>query len=71
MRFPNTVEELIAQLDERYPEVVPEPGDSNDEIMFAAGRRSLVNSLKQWRAGAGSPPPEPRKRGQGRPVRGP
>lgn len=70
MRFPHTVEELIVQLDATFPEVMPSPGDANDEIMHAAGQRSVVHYLKQWRASAGTPPPSPRKRAQGRPVGG-
>ena len=50
MRFPNTVDDLIAALDARFPEVVPMPGDDPDEIMHAAGQRSVVAFLKTWRA---------------------
>lgn len=70
MRFPHTTEELILQLEATFPETIPAPGDPHDEIMFTAGQRSVVHYLKQWRASAGTPPPSPRKRGQGRPVGG-
>ena len=70
MRFPNTVDDLIAALDARFPEVVPMPGDDPDEIMHAAGQRSVVAFLKTWRAGANKPAPPPRPRGKGRDVRG-
>ena len=67
MRFPNTVDDLIARLDVTFPEVVPQPGDSPEEIMHAAGARSVVAWLKAWRANASKPPAPPRQRGRGRP----
>lgn len=69
MRFPNTVDDLIAALDRTFPEVVPQPGQSNDEIFHASGQRSVVAYLKQWRSTAANPmPPEARTRGKGRDV---
>ena len=70
MRFPNTVDDLIAALDARFPEVVPMPKDDHEEIMHAAGQRSVVAFLKTWRANANKPTPPPRPRGKGRDVRG-
>lgn len=69
MRFPNTVDDLIAHLDKTYPEVVPVPGQSTDELFHASGQRSVVTYLKQWRSNAHKPPPPPRQRGRGRDVR--
>lgn len=69
MRFPDTNDELIRQLDEKFPEPVPQPGDSPEKIFHAAGQRSVVLFLKSWRAGAGKPPLPERTRGVGRPVR--
>jgi hypothetical protein len=69
LRFPDTIGELIRQLDERFPEPVPQPGDSSDKIFHAAGQRSVILFLKNWRDGAGQAPPPVRPRGQGRPVR--
>lgn len=71
MRFPNTVDDLIAELDRRFPETVPEPGNDHSEIMFAAGRRSVVTFLKRWRENAGKPPAPPKERGRGRPAGAP
>ena len=68
MRFPNTVDDLIAALDATFPEVVPTPGQSTDELFHASGQRSVVAYLKQWRASASKPALAPRKRGQGRHV---
>lgn len=69
MRFPNTVDELITMLDRTFPETVPMPGDSPEEIMHAAGARSVVTWLKAWRANASRAPAPPRPRGRGRDVR--
>jgi hypothetical protein len=66
MRFPNTVDDLIAALDTTFPEVVASPGMSTSELMHASGQRSVVAYLKQWRAGAFKEPAPERKRGQGR-----
>lgn len=69
MRFPNTVDDMIVMLDRTFPETVPQPGDSPEEIMHAAGQRSVVTWLKAARANASKPPPPPRQRGRGRDVR--
>lgn len=72
-RFPNTVDGLIELLDRTFPEAVPSPGQSNDEIFHTAGQRSVVNWLKERRARAlqnSINPPARRKRGQGRHVSG-
>lgn len=69
MRFPHTVEELIRALDETFPEVVPQLGDSPDKIFHAAGQRSVVLHLKRWRENAGKEAPPVRPRGAGRPVK--
>jgi hypothetical protein len=68
MRFPNSVDELIAELDRKFPEFIPDADDSERKIFHAAGQRSVVNFLKQWRASASHTPPAPRQRGQGRDV---
>ena len=69
MRFPNTVDDLISALDQTFPEVVPMPGMSSDEIMHRSGQRSVITHLKQWRAGAWKDAPPVRERGKGRNVR--
>lgn len=66
MRFPNTVSELLTQLDTMFSEVVATPKSSHDDIMFESGQRSVVLFLKQWRERADDPPPVPRQRGRGR-----
>lgn len=66
MRFPNTVDDLIVLLDQTFPEVVPQPGDSPEHIMHAAGARSVVAWLKTARANASRTPAPPRQRGRGR-----
>lgn len=68
MRFPNTVDELIAELDRQYPEVIARPGDSPDEIMHRALQRAVVTDLRDRRARALRPLQEEvhRKRGKGR-----
>lgn len=67
MRFPNTVDDLIALLDKTFMEVIPQPGDSPETIMHAAGARSVVAWLKTARANASRAPAPPRERGKGRP----
>lgn len=71
-RFPNTVDDLIAELDRQYPEVIARPGESPEEIMHRALQRGVVTKLKEWRQRALRQPAderEPReKRGQGRRV---
>lgn len=49
-RLPRTVAELIDELARRYPEPRPGPGRPLDEIMFAAGARSVVLMLQDWQA---------------------
>lgn len=63
--LPNTVEELIQLLDELIPEPAPRPGDAPDQIMFNAGRRSVVRQLHELRRTA-VPRVLREKRGQGR-----
>lgn len=41
------VEQLIEQLERRYPVVQPSPSDTMSEIQFRAGQRSVVTNLKQ------------------------
>ena len=69
-RFPNTVDELIRELDEQYPEVVAEPGDDPNEIFQAALQRTVVTRLKERRARSLQRPvmEPPRTRGKGRDV---
>jgi len=68
MTFPNTVDDLIAALDLRYPEVVAKPGDDPQEIFHRSIQRAVIQDLKTWRARASSPTPPPRQRGKGRDV---
>lgn len=66
--FPKTVSELLRQLDEIFPEIDVK-GKTHDEIIYAGGRRSVVQFLKHWRDGALAAPAEARPRGQGRLTR--
>lgn len=68
MRFPDSVDGLLAALEATFPEVVPDPGDNHETTMFHAGQRSVVHYLKQWRAKPHGPAPAPRGRAQGRRV---
>lgn len=70
MTFPNTVDDLIAALDRKFPEFVPDADDSIEKIFRSAGQRSVVQFLKTWRSSASTPSPQPRQRGQGRHVPG-
>lgn len=65
MDLPHTVEELLQLLDELIPEPTPRPTDTREQIMFDAGRRSVVLQLYEMREGA-VPKPLREKRGQGR-----
>lgn len=67
--FPHTVGELILALDATFPEVISKPGDSTDKIFHAAGQRSVIHFIKQWRDGALTVAPSARTRGAGRPTR--
>lgn len=66
--FPNSVDDLIQALDERFPEVAPDPSADMSKVMHQAGQRSVVLYLKQWRANASKEPPIRRQRGSGRRV---
>jgi hypothetical protein len=44
--FPRSVEELIRELDRRFPEPRFTPGQDHAEVMFEAGRRSVVHQLR-------------------------
>jgi len=68
MRFPNSVDDLLRELDKRFPEVIADPGDRIEDVMFESGQRSVVTYLKSWRANAHKEPPPPRQRGRGRNV---
>lgn len=69
-RFPNTVDDLILELDKRYPEVAPQPGDDPQAVFQAALQRSVVLHLKEWRANSLRLPTErATTRGKGRDVR--
>lgn len=48
--LPRTVVELIDELAKRYPEPSPVPGMSLDEVLFNAGRRSVILMLLAWQA---------------------
>lgn len=41
-RLPLSVEELIDLLKKIYPEPTPNPAMTHDQIMYAAGQRSVV-----------------------------
>lgn len=44
--FPRTVEEFLDELERRFPEPRYEPGMTNDQVMFEAGRRSVVTLMR-------------------------
>lgn len=67
MKLPNTSEELIDLLDEIIPEPSPRPTTSDRQILFDAGRRSVVLMLREMRAGQ-VPKVLREKRGEGRIV---
>lgn len=47
--LPASIDSLIDQLDAEIPEVNPRPSLSIEDVMFQAGRRSVVLYLKQLR----------------------
>ncbi len=63
--FPNTVDDLLAELDRIFPEPVIAADTSMDEIKYDAGQRSVVLFLKKWRANPQQEAAPPR-RGAGR-----
>lgn len=65
-RFPNTPDELIAELDRIFPELAITAETTMDEIKYKAGQRSVIQFAKTWRAAASRDPVAPRKRGEGR-----
>jgi len=67
MSFPNSVDDLIAELDRRFPEPAIGPNTTMDQIKFDAGQRSVVQFLKTWRAQPLKEPTAPR-RGSGRQI---
>lgn len=54
-RLPITVDMLIEQLDSEIPEVNPTPKSRLEDLMFHAGRRSVVLYLKQLQADSRNP----------------
>lgn len=67
MTLPATVEELLKFLEELIPEPAPRPTDSREQLMFDAGRRSVVLQLRELRESAVAAPLQ-RHRGQGRVI---
>lgn len=49
--LPLTVEELIEGLEKTFPRSRPRPGQTLDEIMYAAGQRHVVDFLLFLRDG--------------------
>jgi hypothetical protein len=70
-RFPNSVDDLIRELDEQYPEVIAKPGDDPQQVFQAQLQRAVVLQLKHWRANSLKLPSteQPTTRGKGRDVR--
>lgn len=66
-KLPNTAEELIDLLDKLIPEPAPRPHTPDREILYQAGRRSVVLMLKEMRRGD-VPTPLRELRGEGRIV---
>ena len=56
MTLPVTVEELLLFLEELVPEPAIRPTDSPAQIMFEAGRRSVVLQLRELREGSVAEP---------------
>lgn len=48
MKIPPIPRELVAHLAVVYPDRCPDPSWTDREIWMAAGRRDVVNTLKQW-----------------------
>ena len=44
--FPLVSNELIKELEERYPEKSPRPDERYEDLMFLGGQRQVVNFLK-------------------------
>jgi hypothetical protein len=66
--FPNTVDDMIRELNVLFPESIPGPDDTVASMMHNAGQRSVIQFLNQWRAHP-EQRPEPPRRGAGRPTR--
>lgn len=43
--LPLNIYELVKELGRQYPEPRPTPGQASDDIMYAAGQRSVVLAL--------------------------
>ena len=67
MKLPNTAEELIDLLDQTIPEPSPKPQQNDRQILYDAGRRSVVLMLQEWRRGE-VPKALRNRRGEGRLV---
>lgn len=46
-RFPYIPEDLLRELDKRFPERVIHPEDRLEQIMYHAGQRSIIRFLQQ------------------------
>jgi len=46
-QFPEVTNELLRELDKRFPERCPDPKDSEREVWMKAGERRLVRFLHQ------------------------
>lgn len=68
MSFPNSVDDLIRDLDTKFPELAIAADTPLDAIRFQAGQRSVIHFLKTWRAQSLAPAAPPRSRGEGRRV---
>ncbi|TFW04289.1 hypothetical protein E4M02_04250 [Brevundimonas sp. S30B] len=44
--IPASVKDFIDFLDRRYPELSPRPGQTLEEVMFAAGQRSVAQQMR-------------------------
>lgn len=53
--LPVTIDMLIEELDKEIPEVNPTPKTKLEELMFQAGRRSVVLYLKQLQEDSRNP----------------
>jgi len=54
--LPVTIDTLIDELDAEIPEVNPNPQSKLEDLMYQAGRRSVVLYLKQLREDSRNPP---------------
>lgn len=68
MQFPHSANELLDLLEELIPEPQPKPHQTPEDVMYEAGRRSVIHTLRALKEGRVNPVLR-EKRGEGRIVR--